>query len=52
MAKIRSALEIALEKTEGVKEDPEKIRQQKLTETGKRLFSTFFFEGQKDVNGK
>lgn len=49
MAKIRSALEIALEKTEGVKEDPEKIRQQKLTETGKRLFSTFFFEGQKDA---
>lgn len=49
MAKIRSALEIALEKTEGVKEDPEKIRQQQLTETGKRLFSTFFFEGQKDA---
>jgi len=50
MAKIRSALEIALEKTESVKEDPEKIRQQRLEERGKRLFSSYFFEGQKDTD--
>jgi len=44
MARIRSALEIALERTESVAGDPEKIRNSELIKTGKRLMGTFLFE--------
>ncbi|MCK5155257.1 MAG: hypothetical protein KAQ69_02415 [Spirochaetales bacterium] len=49
MARIRSALEIALEKTESVESDPEKIRNNELTKTGKRLMGSFLFDHDSTV---
>ncbi len=44
MARIRSALEIALERTEDVAADPEKIRISELEKRGKRLMGSYLFE--------
>ncbi|NQT61261.1 MAG: hypothetical protein HQ557_20020 [Bacteroidetes bacterium] len=49
MARIRSALEIALERTESVAGDPEKIRNSELIKTGKRLMGTFLFNHDSTV---
>jgi len=49
MARIKSALEIALERTESVAGDPEKIRNSELIKTGKRLMGTFLFEHDSTV---
>lgn len=49
MARIRSALEIALEKTESVVGDPGKIRRSELEKTGKRLIGTFLFDIDADI---
>ncbi len=49
MARIRSALEIALERTESVAGDPERIRNNELIKTGKRLMGTFLFEHDSTV---
>ena len=47
--RIKSALEIALERTESVAGDPEKIRNSELIKTGKRLMGTFLFEHDSTV---
>lgn len=44
MSKIRSALEIALEKTESVESNPERIEEEKYTQEGQRLISKHLFE--------
>ncbi len=44
MSKIRSALEIALEKTESVESNPERIQEELLTKKGQRMFSKYLFE--------
>ncbi len=44
MSKIRSALEIALEKTESVESNPERIEEEKYTQEGQRLISKYLFE--------
>ncbi len=41
MTHIKSALEIAMERTEGVTGDPEKLAQDKLVKEGKRIASSF-----------
>ncbi len=46
MAEIKSALEIALAKTEGVKSDKEGVRLKELAEKGKRMASRFLNEHQ------
>jgi hypothetical protein len=50
MARIRSALEIVLEKTESVVGDPEKIRKSELEKTGKRLMGTYLFDIDADID--
>jgi Family of unknown function (DUF6657) len=47
--RIKSALEIALERTESVAGDPEKIRNSELIKTGKRLMGTFLFDHDSTV---
>ncbi|MBL7007328.1 MAG: hypothetical protein ISR78_09635 [Spirochaetia bacterium] len=49
MARIRSALEIALERTESVEGDPVKIKNNELIKTGKRLMGTFLFDHDSTV---
>jgi len=39
MAEIKSALELALERTKDIKSDPEALRRHEARETGKRLFA-------------
>ncbi len=50
MSKIRSALDIALERTESVESNPEKMREEKFTQEGQRLFSKYFFEKEKTLD--
>lgn len=49
MARIRSALEIALERTESVEGDPQKIKNSELIKTGKRFMGTFLFDHDSTV---
>ena len=44
MSKIRSALEIALERTESVESNPQRIEEEALTKEGQRLISKYLFE--------
>lgn len=44
MAKIRSALEIALERSESIEADPEKYRLDGLVKQGKRIVGTYLFD--------
>ncbi len=44
MSRIRSAMEIALEKTESVESNPEKIQEEAMTKEGQRLISKHLFE--------
>lgn len=44
MAKIKSALELALEKTESIAGDPEKIRKSELEKKGKRIMGAYLFD--------
>ncbi len=41
MAEIKSALELALERTKDIKSDPEGLRRHEAQETGKRLYAKF-----------
>ncbi len=47
--RIKSALEIALERTESVEGDPQKIKNGELIKTGKRLMGTFLFDHDSTV---
>ncbi len=49
MSKIRSALEIALERTDSVESNPEKLREEQFTQEGQRMFSRYFFEKELSV---
>lgn len=44
MAKIKSALEIALERSESIEADPEKYRLDGLIKQGKRIVGTYLFD--------
>ena len=44
MSKIRSALEIALERTESVESNPEKVLEEQTIQEGQRMISKFLFE--------
>lgn len=44
MAKIKSALELALEKTENIAGDPEKIRKSELEKEGKKIMGAYLFD--------
>jgi hypothetical protein len=48
MALIKSAWEIALEKTEGIEADPEKMRRDKLINEGKRVAGTYLTDIESD----
>ncbi|GAB4371046.1 MAG: hypothetical protein Kow009_07410 [Spirochaetales bacterium] len=49
MANIKSALEIALEKTEGIKGDKSALRKASAREEGKKLASSFFANPEMDL---
>ena len=48
MSLLKSAWEIALEKTEGIEADPEKIRKDKLIGEGRRLAGTYLTDIEAD----
>ncbi len=59
MSKIRSALEIALERTESVESNPQRIEEETLTKEGQRLVSKYLYEHaltleeiQEELSGK
>ncbi|MBN2655891.1 MAG: hypothetical protein JXR86_02425 [Spirochaetales bacterium] len=52
MAKIKSALELALEKTEGLSIDREKLKQKDLKEKGQRLASSLISGAEKEGEEK
>ncbi|MBB6481050.1 DUF6657 family protein [Spirochaeta isovalerica] len=52
MAKIKSALELALEKTEGLSVDREKLKQKELKESGQKLASSIINGTEKEGKEK
>jgi len=51
MAEIKSALELALERTEGVKGDKEKLKAHDAKQKGKKIVSQFLLHPEKDETG-
>ncbi len=49
MARIKSALELAMERIEDIEIDPELIRKNKVTQTGKRIAGTFLISIDKTI---
>ncbi len=49
MARIKSALELAMERIEDIESDPEQIRKDRLTQQGKRLAGSFLFSHDKTI---
>lgn len=49
MAEIKSALELALERTKDIKSDPEGLRRHEAQETGKRLYAKFLEDPEFDL---
>lgn len=49
MARIKSALEIAMERVEDIQSDPEQIKRDQLSKDGKRLAGSFLLDTGKDI---
>lgn len=52
MSRIKSALELALEKTEGVESNSEKLREHERRQDGKRLLAKFYQQLQEGIETK